>query len=582
MNIGIFKGKIMVYLNRVNGDEPVISGQKPASAQVPQTKKTEAKVVPVGQSQDKNQQDIDKLPQGYYVEKSQDAPAPEPTEAPTDEVKDNTPVAQPTEAPADEVKENAQQKKQKSESASDNNDVDIDEPDTNVYPGARITIDNIALGQSDKIDEALAGAEIKGLNAAIEESATKMDKALTMIQTDPHSVLEPKFKKGVHGTGIARYEYTNYSVDIDPGSEYGSTVFKRTTNTKRVDFNGTYESPKGKTKLMLYASGTTTNRHVKEVTSGNPVEQEIPDEQNASQTPADNLVAEEALESRETINQYRLYLGGKFKLGKDELGASVMHAKGASLDNSNTTQIDARYHINNYNVTIDSSTVIYKIGPKTSTKTNISCYFNAKEQVDQTENEPANENQTAEENQTTTANTANKWSKRGGLIIKGESVNGEYEQGLGYYESFRRLGDANSMLKITPFLVASTTPRKEETTSYHATAGVNVKFNKKFNPDSSVTASLDIKDRISFCGQDKGNIFTAFVDANYTNKKFNAKFEGKYIIVPDSKYVACALRAGYKMNKYLQVFGETSYLNQKDGIIKLKGGSFMVGVTGTF
>ena len=553
----------MVYLHKIGADEPIVSGQSVQQDQKAK-KEQQAKVVPVGQKAENKSDDVDKLPQGYYIEKSQDAPAAEPTEAPADEVQDNPP-----------------QQKQKSSPENDNDDVD--EPDTNVYPGSRITVDSIALGQSDKIEEALAGAEIKGINSVIQGTASQLDKALTMIQTDPHSVLEPNFKKGFHGTGIARYELTNYSINID--NEYNSSVFKRTTDTKRVDFNATYESPKGKTKLMLHASGTTTDRHVKEVSSENhiAIEQEIPEAQDGSQASADGTAANENItESKETLNQYRLYLGGKFKINKDELSASVIHAKGASLDNSNMTQIDARYHVNNYNVTLDSSTIIYKIGPKTSTKTNISCYFNAKEPVDQTENEPANENQTAESNQTAPANSGNKWTKRGGLIIKGESVNGEYEQGVGYYETFKKLGKDHSMLKITPLAVVSTTPRKEETTSYHFTSGVNVKFNKKYSKDSNLTASLDIKDRISFCGQDKGNTFTAFVDANYTNKKFNAKFEGKYILVPDSKYLALALRGGYKINKHVQVFGETSYLNQKDGITKLKGGSFMVGVTGTF
>ena len=573
----------MVYLRKIGADEPIVSGQ--SVQQDKKAKKEQVKVVPVGQKTKKKSDEADKLPQGYYIEKSQDAPAAEPTEAPAEDLKEKSqdaPAAEPSEAPVEEVKKNLHKQEQKSESANNNYD-DVDEPDTNAYPGARITVDNIALGQSDKVEEALAGAEIKGLNSVIQGPASQLDKALTMIQTDPHSVLEPNFKKGFHGTGIARYELTNYSINID--NEYNSSVFKRTTDTKRVDFNATYESPKGKTKLMLHASGTTTDRHVKEVSSENhiAIEQEIPEVQDGSQASADGTAANENItESKETLNQYRLYLGGKFKINKDELSASVIHAKGASLDNSNMTQIDARYHVNNYNVTLDSSTIIYKIGPKTSTKTNISCYFNAKEPVDQTENEPANENQTAEENQTKVANTANKWSKRGGLIIKGESVNGEYEQGVGYYETFKKLGKDHSMLKITPFAVVSTTPRKEETTSYHFTSGVNVKFNKKYSKDSNLTASLDIKDRISFCGQDKGNTFTAFVDANYTNKKFNAKFEGKYISVPDSKYLALALRGGYKINKHVQVFGETSYLNQKDGITKLKGGSFMVGVTGTF
>lgn len=577
----------MIHLNRINGSNPIfISNSENRNDILEQNKKI---IVPVGEKLE-HQQKNDDLPQGLYVEKSQDRPSPEPTEAPTEEIQDITPSPAPTEAPTEEVEDKTPENEQATVPANDDIE-DIEVPDTNVYPDERITVDNIALGQADKIDDILEGAEIKGINSAIEESASKLDKALTMIQTDPHSVMEQDFKKGVHGIGLARYELTDYSIDLNLGSSTSS--YTRTTDTKRVDFNGTYENPEGNTKLMLFASGTVTNRHVKmnttdDNTDVNTNTQEVPNEQDASPAEENLSIAEEVTESREKYNQYRLYLGGKFKLGKDELNTCITHAKGGTLNNSVTTQIDARYHFNNYNVNVDGTTIIYNIGPTTSTKTNISCYFNAKEPNTSTEQEtPAqevtpDENNATEEDQTTPVNNRKKWAKRGGLIIKGESVNGEYEQGLGYYEVFKKLGDNHSVLKITPFVLGSTTPRKDETSSYHFTTGVNLKYNRRFNPNSLLSTSLDVKDRISFCGDDKGNIFTAFVDANYTYKKFNAKLEGKYILVPDSKYAAIAFRGSYRANKNLQLFGETSYLNQTTEAVKLKGGSLMLGANVTF
>jgi len=562
----------MIYFNKLSGEEPVVTEKSTVNPQ--SEKSSQVKVVPVGQSpENKKAEDVDKLPQGYYVEQ-------EPQDVITAK-KENTSTEENSSS-----QEASEDKQKSSGNIFDKLFKNMDEaPDATVNVDERLAIDNIALGQSDLIDGALEAAQIKGINSAIADSSNKLDSAITMIKNDPHSVLNQDFEKGFHGTGIVRYENDCYKGSIE--GEIAPIEFEKTTDTKRVDFSGSYESPKGKTKLMVYASGTTTERNSTVLNSDN---------QDAE---SDNADSNENLSLTDRLNQYSLYGGGLFKLGKDELTASIMHAKGGDLENSITTQIDLKYHINDYNATVEGNTIIYGIGSLHSTKTNISCYFNAKDKekevnppedtkIEEEEDESA-ENVEAEDktNEETSSDKADnkKWSQKGGLFIDGELIDGEYSPGIGYYKNFKRYGK-DSFLKITPFVKGSTTPKKEESSSYHETTGVSVLYNKNFNSNSSLSANLDVKDRVTFLGNDKGNIFTANINANYSYKNFNTKLEGMYIHVPESRYVAAGLRSSYKFNPTQKVeacvFADLSYINQKTTSSKIKGGSIMVGAAVNF
>lgn len=553
----------MIYFNKLSGEAPITTEKSTFNTK--SEKSSQVKVVPVGQNpENKKAEDADTLPQGYYVEQ-------EPQDVITAK-KENTSKEDNSSSQA------ASEDKQKSsgnviDKLFDNMD---EAPNATVNVDERLAIDNIALGQSDLIDGALEAAQIEGINSAVADSSNKLDSAITMIKNDPHSVLNQDFEKGFHGIGLVRYQKDSYKGSIE--GEFAPIEFEKTTDTKRVDFSGRYESPKGKTKLMIYASGTTTERNSTVLDSDN---------QDAE---SDNADSNGNLSLTDRLNQYSLYGGGLFKLGKDELTASIMHAKGGNLENSITTQIDLKYYINNYNATVEGNTIIYDIGTLHSTKTNFSCYFNAKDKENEInedtkiENDEPAENIEAEDktNEETSSDKADnkKWSKRGGLFFDGELIDGECSPGIGYYKNFKRHGK-DSFLKVTPFVKGSTTPKKEESSSYHGTTGVSVLYNKDFNSNSSLSANLDVKDRVTFLGNDKGNIFTANISANYSYKNFNTKFEGMYIKVPGSRYVATGLRNSYKFNPNQKVeacvFADLRYVNQKTTSSKVKGGSIMIG-----
>ena len=439
-----------------------------------------------------------------------------------------------------------------------------DEPDTDMHTDEKISIDDIALGQSDKISEAVQSAQLSGLNSAISDDYARLERAKTMAKSDPFNILDQSFKKGFHGNGIFRYQYADYSYMFD----VDLSEITKTTHTRRIDFSSTYESPKGNTKLIFLGSGAKTDKYLKYYESYQEDENLIPapsdviDNSGIAQSvvSSQNQIEETVpTESNETASQYHLFLGGKFKLGNDVLYANVMHAKGGDLDKSILTEVDAKYTNDKFGVTFEGSLEVYNVGHLSTTKTDLSCYLGSKkdEQIEQenissglaTNEQEKTETEEQAADASNVQNNTKKCVKNDGIVIKMGSVDGrEVENGVGYCRTTKKY-DENSFFKTTMFSLASTTPRKEETSSYHATAGVNILYKYKNNRDLSYDVNLDVKDKISFCGADKGNIFTAFLDANCKYKKTNAKLEGKYIYTPFSTYFGMALRMSYQLNK---------------------------------
>lgn len=575
----------MVYIHRLDAGEPVVSGQP-----VQQDKKVQqktVKVVPVGQTSEKKSDDIDKLPQGYSVEKSQDNVA-------SDAKKDEQPKTDEQPKAEEPPKADESTKPDESEAKDKEGDNSADEPDVNLHLDEKISIDDISLYHSDTIRAALENAQVKGLTSAIEENSDDggsiiTDKAITMAKSNPYAVFENDFKKGVHGTGIVRYQTSKYS-NIP---QSGSTKVDETDTTTRIDFNATYKSPKGNTKLMMFASGAKTITNYSEKPKATPAaDNGSKGGDSAADAPKNNndSTAQEPMNGTENTTQYNLYFGGQFNIGNDELTACVLHAKGGEICNSKTTEIDAKYYIDKFGVTVDGNVIVYRAGNLKSTKAKVDCYLEAKDKkqpqtqtnnssVETESKNDSSNNETDTKVQTSTG--PKKWVRKDGLVLKGESIKGEYEQGIGYYQVYKRYDD-NTFLKITPMIVASTTPRKEETTSYHATLGANVYYKNKINSYSAFDANLNIKDRISFCGADKGNIITANLSANYSYKKYSAKIEGKYIHSADTQYAAFVIRNTYKANKNVRVFGDLNLLTDASELGRTNGRSVMVGANITF
>ena len=575
----------MVYLHRLNTGEPVVS--TPPVQQDKKVQQTPVKVVPVGQKTKKKSDDTDKLPQGYSIEKSHDDVT---SGTKTDE-------QQKTDA---QVKADTQQKNVKDvapDEITNAENIDIedsgDEPDSDLNLDERINIDDISLYHSDTIGAALEGAQVKGLTSAVEDASEAgdnitIDKAITMAKSDHYSVFENDFKKGVHGTGIVRYQISEYS-NI-PQSK--NSRVDETDTTKRIDFQATYKSPKGNTKLMMYASGAKTTTNYSENFTNTPAsDNTVKGTASASDVSEKNnsSTAQGPISATENNTQYNLYFGGQFNIANDELTACVLHTKGGEICDSKTTEIGAKYNIDKFGVTIDGNVIMYRAGNLKSTKTNLDCYLEAKDKKRpktqtndssvETESEIDSSNEDKAKVQSSTG--SKKWVRKDGLVLKGESIKGEYEQGIGYYQVYKRYDD-NTFLKITPMIVASTTPRKEETSSYHATFGANVFYKNKINSHSEFDANLNVKDRISFCGADKGNIITAKLNANYSYKKYNAKIEGKYINSAETKYAALVLRNAYKANKNVRLFADVNLLTDSNELGRLNGRSVMVGANVSF
>lgn len=522
----------MVYLNRLNGDEPIVAAQVSAPAQAPQTEKTKVKVVPVGQKkEDPKPEDVDKLPQGYYIEKTPDniTPTPEPTSLPSSEQ-------------------------------------DEDIIDTNINLDQNVSLSESIVIPSDEtkpVDNVLENAARRGQNSILNnESITSLDRAESMIKDDPFRPLDNPFKKGFQAAGLARFELNNQRYNID---ETGASV-RVNTNAQRIDLKATYESPSGKTKLFSYLKGAITNNHTIMESANVNSEAEVQND--------DNVVVDDKIEAQNKYKAHCAYLGLKQKFNNGHvLSATAFHDNDASKF-SKITAVDAKYDLGI--ASVEGSTVIYKIGNANSVKTNLSCKFNAFDNnMSNQETAPSEEEENNVKDDVTPAEpiqSNNKFERKNGLIIEFESE-GDSEQGLGYHWGFRKLTQ-NTRQMYGFFVKGSTTQRKEESSSYHITTGTNLKYN-----NGNFSADLDIKDKLTFGGIDKGNIFTAFGHARIVSPKAAAELEGSAVYTNDGRRNAIVLRGAYKPNKKVVIFGEGGYLYERLPGITTQSATFRAGVS---
>ena len=532
----------MVYFNKVStADTPVTVNQSGNTNEV--TANKEVKVVPVGQnSENKKADDADKLPQGYCIEKSQEPSA----------------------------------------TINDDND-DID---TNVHPDDKIAYNSIAVEQADQVDDIIKTAYVKSLNTALGEE-DKLDKALTMIKNDPYDVLNKDFKKGFHGTVIGRGEVIQYSVN-NAGNDMSSTKF-----TKKIDANFTYESKSGNTKLLFLGSGTKTDVNLKLSVNTDLAEQpsESDTSVNDAETANDVVPSADGLSANNQYNEFSLYIGGKQKIGKDTLSGSVLHSKEQSNLPSATTQVDLKYDMDKYNATIELNTIVCNINHRNVVeKTNLSCDFNTKEEdnveSNEQQNQPAEETQEQTTDKTEVVENNKKWQKKGGLGIDIEALNYEYESGLHYKYNFKRKG-VNSVTRIVPFAGVSTIQREGEADSYSLRTGVILKYNKNIGANSSLQTSVDLKDKITIIGKDKGNIFTANGSVKFRSRKFDADMNAKYIIA-GSKYAGLDTKLAYKPTNDVQIFCKGNIIKQLEhnsdtnAPVEIKGAAIQGGVCVNF
>ena len=572
----------MVYFNNINGDEPIITGKKAVNGNVQTTKKVT--VVPVGQkSQDDIPQDVDKLPQGYYVEKTGGDTTPaQPVSMPTE-----APTSEPTEAPnetqgvpASETDTTKTEETSSSESTETSSQDDA-LPDTKMHTDERIELSESITMASDEIkpiQDALNNAVRRGQMAAynkVNPENKQVDYITiseTMMKHDTFQPLETKYKKGLHASGLTRFEVNDFNYNV---SETAADI-RWKSNAERIDLSGTYESKSGNTKLFGYLKGATSqNDIVYKIAESQENDSSTEDENSTQGTSDDVSPISDVMNAKSNYNEFCAYMGIKQKFNN---GHSLTAAGFHDVDESrqtHTTEIDALYDLGFADVT--GSAAIYKIGnTKATVKTNLSCKLKtfdkpADEQTttEQTQDEQTVQSSEEEQTQQTAKSNGKKLDKKGGVILEFESEDNP-EQGIGYYLDYRK-NNQNSKTKFVVFGKASTTQRGEdEASSYHLTTGANLQYRERINPKYLFDLNLDVKDKVTVGGDDKGNITTAFGTARLTSKKLIAELEGKLILAKDT-YKALALRLAYKFNPKLEVSLEGAAVNQNENGVKLAG-----------
>lgn len=571
----------MVYFNNINGDEPIITGKKAVNinAQTPQ----KVTVVPVGQkSQDDTPQDVDKLPQGYYVEKTggdtppTQEPVSIPTEAPNTETTETPDETQNASTPSEE------EETPLSEQTDATSQDDDDKPDTSMHTDERIELSESIITASDEsrpVQEALNNAIRRSQNIMYgkvhpgdNDNVDYISSAESMIKHDTFTPMDMDYKKGLHVSGLGRFEINHYNYDVQ---ETGSNT-EWNSNAERIDLSGTYESKSGNTKLFGYLKGLTSQNNIVYKTAESQENDSSTEDGNATPETSDDVAPiSDVMNVKSNYNEFCAYMGIKQKFNN---GHALTATGFYDVDESrltHTTEIDALYDLGFADVT--GSAAIYKMGnTKATVKTNLSCKLKTfdKPADEQTTTEQTQEEQTVqsseeEQTQQTAKSNGKKWDKKGGVILEFESEDNP-EQGIGYYLDYRK-NNQNSKTKFVVFGKASTTQRGEdEASSYHLTTGANLQYREKISSKYLFDLNLDVKDKVTVGGDDKGNITTAFGTARLTSKKLIAELEGKLILAKDT-YKALALRLAYKFNPKLEVSLEGAAVNQNENGVKLTG-----------
>ena len=486
---------------RIENNTVIDNSEPPVKPPVQQEQKQE--VVPVGQKEE-TKTDSETPVEGYYIEKNAMTPA-----------------------------ENEE-------------DEEEDKLDTNVNPNARITINpSIAIyKETNEITDAMEQTVNRAVSTLFHSSKeAAYYKATDMIKDKQayNSLDDINFEKRFNVYGKAVYEGANVLYTTDIPSEV-----KTNENSLKADFGLNYKSKSENTKAMLFSSFTKTNSK----TYFKPIPLDD------SGLPID----------RADINNesYSFYGVLQQRFNNKDLGIISAHHIYDGTQEANTSNITANYFLNKYMVMVQGDLNIYKVyNQKAITKLDFNISLNPELAITEEKvKETSAPDVESVKKEVILDPNAKKWSQSFSPFFDTQAINGSTEEGLGGQMRFKRVG-SDSTFRIGAFGKVSTT-QQEENNQYHVTFGSGVKYQKKFNEKSQLSANLDIKDRITF-GQ--GNITTADAIVSYTSPKISAELEGKYINIthpgsPD--YVGVVGRVFYTPSRNLSVFAEASYTDMKE------------------
>ena len=442
---------------------------------------------------------------------------------------------------------------------------DDDKLDTSVNPDDRITVNpSIAIyKETNEISNAMEQA----VNRAVSNTFNSYGenayyKATDMLKNKEsyNCFNDIKFAKSFNVYGKAVYEAVDYSYTTNIPSR-----IDRQENSVKMDLGLNYKSKSENTKAMLFSSFTKTNAKTN-FNSASSENSEIPED-----------------EIKSNYKSYSLYgvLQQRFK--NKDLGTLSAYHINNEIQESKTSNITASYFLNKYMAMVQGTLNSYMVyNQKAITKLDFNISFNpelafSELKADNTQEQKAESNIESETQTKIIPETnSKKWSKSFSPFFDTQAINGSTEEGLGGQMRFKRIG-SDSTIRFDTFGKVSTT-QQEENNQYHVTFGSGIKYKNNINTQSQLSASIDLKDRITF---GVGNITTANANISYTSPKITAEIEGKYINITHSDspdYAGVVGKVFYTPNKNLNFFAEGCWTDMKEPHARTTGSNIQAGV----
>ena len=561
-------------------------------------KNTDEKIKEPILSVKKEEKDLDKLPQGYSIEKTfvdtDDDTDTDETIVDTDDDTDKT--SADTDDDTDVVETN-------NDAADENTDNDNTEEEV---------IDH-NINTEDRIHTHKSIAKHKSDNAQINSAMGTVTSAFFDDLKDDDSY-GAEFINAYKST---EDKDTDFLKDIPNGTHYYGKVigeFSRLTDNSEafsVDINSkSYQGSfgmaygkqyKGGQELKIMGHGFVNKTHDNGKVTINNLSQYIPDD--IDEDLDDDLSKKRYMQQEEEISDdstipydektvdYKALIAAKYKFAnKDDLSGSLSYFN----DGSEDARADGtfRYENNKYNIYGQINGTYYfnrqneynQSGDTERTLvTNLKFGFMEPSEDENTNSQQNNEQQTVEDNNEVTVPEINtkKWTKYSHPYVISNIVGESYENGLGLDQIFKKTA-SDSNLRVAAFGQYSfyIEPKDEEHLQYthNITFGGDIDYLKHFR-NGTLNVNAKIRDKYMF---GEGNSFTAKAKASYTTNKLDVGAEAMYIKVPTSSYFGASANVSYSPKNWLTLFGSAYVINLKQTDESLNAVSAQVGVRAYF
>ncbi len=549
----------------------------------------------------KEEENIDKLPQGYSIEKSPNV--------------DNKAVKKDDDDDDKVVKKNTDDNNDDYETTFGENGIEIDS-EQRIH-----TRKSIAQHADNQYTNAIGAQMEEAFFDDIDdgdETGTKYVKAMQDIKDDNFNFFNiiPE-KLHVYGSGTA--EFSGYKTTDDENNriKINTQAYKGNVG---ITYGKSYKNG-GSLKVIGFGQATKTTDHIDGTISKDSKTYKIPDEifdeidekelneipdiQELNKTPIDNTdintdglddISElEHFNMREDDLDIKAYVGAQYKFKNGDLTTGTLSF---SKDGGNgDTRFDgmARYDNKKYgiygqfNITdYINKADSYEVDQNThnTVVTNIKFGFNNDESEDYEGEDFQPYEQSTETDtdpQQLVQESVKKWKLHTHPYVISRIVGQSFENGLGVEQSFKGTG-SNSKLNFVPAVQYSIdiVPKDEENLDYmHNIAfGGNIDYTKSL-AKGTLNATAKIRNKYTF---GDGNSFTAALNTAYRNEQVSVGAEAVYIKIPDSNYFGVNADVTYKPKKvkWLETFITGNYVSNNDSDSNISGWSTQLGARVNF